>query len=77
LDAETLIVEDLSESPGDPLERRQRVEHRVAASRGLDVTVLAPTFWPVCSLCNRPSVSMFIGLSACCRGPIRVQGWAP
>jgi hypothetical protein len=67
-------LEDLSQSMGDPYAQIARQQARIAASRGVDIVMLTPACWAVCSVCNLPTIA--VGVSICCCGPIRVQGWA-
>lgn len=67
-------VEDLSQAMVDPRAQIARQHARIAASRGIDIVVLTPACWAVCSVCNLPTTT--VGVSICCCGPVRVQGWA-
>lgn len=67
------FVEDLSL----PLRGRAQMERqhaRIAAARGIDVLMLTPACWTVCSLCELPTIAIG-GMSVCCYGPVRIQGW--
>jgi hypothetical protein len=66
-------IEDLSQSVAEPRAQIERQRARIAASRGIDILSCTSACWPVCSLCNLPTVA--IGVSVCCYGPVRIQGW--
>jgi hypothetical protein len=66
-------IEDLSQAV-EPRAQIELQQARIAARRGVDVLVVTPVCWTVCSLCNLPAYA-WGGMSICCYGPVRIQGW--
>jgi hypothetical protein len=70
----SVSVEDLSQLVSEPQKKLEQQAAQFAAKRGIDILMFTPACWMVCTLCTLPTIAVG-GLSVCCIGPARIQGW--